>query len=158
MRNFIFVIEASKVVTVGMAAYFFIFGAAYAAEPQDVCAGAPPQLVRSVNPPPFVTEAVERAIRFHRLVAQWHEERGATSLMEEMYTRPAYLSIMAMGPEVVRLIIRQLRLEGENPDHWFVALHYITEGVDPVPDEDKGDLARMSKAWLEWAEQDIDVG
>src|SRR5260370_37783761 len=129
MRNFIFVIEASKVVTVGMAAYFFIFGAAYAAEPQDVCAGAPPQLVRSVNPPPFVTEAVERAIRFHRLVAQWHEERSATSLMEEMYTRPAYLSIMAVESEVVRLIIRQLRLEGDTQGHWLVHMLFITEDV-----------------------------
>jgi hypothetical protein len=100
----------------------------------------------------------QRLLRFQTLLAQWHLERGPTSSIEEMCTRPAYLSIIAMGPEALPLIIGQLRSEGNNPDHWFVALHYIAKGTDPVPDEDKGDMVKMSKAWLDWAEREMDVG
>jgi hypothetical protein len=75
-----------------------------------------------------------------------------------MCGHPAYLSILAMGPDALPLIIGQLRSEGEDPDHWFVALHYITKGADPVPEEDKGDMARMSRAWLEWAGRETDAG
>lgn len=103
-------------------------------------------------------ELNQRSARFQTLRSQWHVERGASSSIEEMCTRPAYLSIIAMGPEALPLIIEQLRSEGDNPDHWFVALHHITKRIDPVPDEDKGDMSRMSKAWLDWAEREIDAG
>jgi hypothetical protein len=91
------------------------------------------------------------------LVAQWRLQRGATSSIEEMCTRPAYLSILAMGPDAIPLIVGQLKSEGNNPDHWFVALHHVSKGLNPVPNQDRGDMAKMSKAWLEWAEQGDDV-
>jgi hypothetical protein len=100
-----------------------------------------------------ISPELERSVRFQRLVSQWFNERGATSSIEEMCTRPAYLSIMAMGPDALPLLLLQLQSEGDNPDHWFVALHYITGQLDPVPAEDKGNLAKMAKAWLAWAEE-----
>jgi hypothetical protein len=95
-------------------------------------------------------------LRFRNLVAQWREERGATSSIAEMSACSAYLRIMAMGKEALPHLIAQLRLEGDEPDHWFVALHYIT-GVDPVPDEHKGDMPMMAKAWLDWADAEGDA-
>jgi hypothetical protein len=64
---------------------------------------------------------------------------------------------MAMGPPALPLIIGNLRAEGDNPDHWFVALHHITERANPVRDEDRGDMAMMAKAWLDWAETELDA-
>lgn len=58
---------------------------------------------------------------------------------------------MAMGREALPYLLEQLRSEGDNPDHWFVALRYITR-ANPIPEEDLGDMEKMSSAWLTWAE------
>jgi len=61
-----------------------------------------------------------------------------------------------MGQDALPSLIAQLRSEGEDPDHWFVALHHIT-GTNPVPDEDRGDTVMMAKAWLDWADREGNV-
>ena len=88
-------------------------------------------------------------IKFQGLVDAWRQQRGAKSSITEAVLCPAYQSILGMGPDVVPFLLKQLRSEGENPDHWFWALKAITE-ADPVPNEDRGDLKRMARAWLEW--------
>lgn len=112
---------------------------------------------RTAQPQPSETQVstgrkVLDWLKFRNLVAQWHEERGAASSIAEMCTTPAYLSILGMGKDALPFLLRQLQLEGSNPDHWFVALFHIT-GEDPVPEEDRGDLHQMAKAWLKWAQQ-----
>lgn len=112
--------------------------------------------VLRVQRPPIdysLTEETRAWLKFKELVAQWRAERGATSSIAEMCSTPAYLSILAMGKEAIPLLLGQLRLEGDDPDHWFVALYHTAE-VDPIPDQDKGDMAKMSEAWLKWAEQE----
>lgn len=155
MRRFVFATESNREATVGMAAYFFVFGAAYADTPHEICPESHPQTITmySGSPDIIMDEAMGRSIRFHRLASQWRQQRGAMSSIAEMCTCPAYLSIMAMGKEALPLIFAELRDEGDDPDHWFVALHHITQ-ADPVPDEDKGDMAKMSEAWREWSESD----
>jgi hypothetical protein len=114
-----------------------------------------------IEVPTNLLDAVRRqrlVARFQSLADQWRHERGATSSIEEMCTSPAYLSIMALGPEVLPIVLQQLRSEGDNPDHWFIALHHITQGLDPVPAEDKGDIVKMADAWLKWGEQAGDAG
>lgn len=152
MLNWIFTNQTTHIVVVGIASFFLICGPN--AEAQEVratvteCYTSPPNQCRMA-----ISPELERSVRFQRLVSQWFNERGATSSIEEMCTRPAYLSIMAMGPDALPLLLLQLQSEGDNPDHWFVALHYITGQLDPVPAEDKGNLAKMAKAWLAWAEE-----
>lgn len=89
-------------------------------------------------------------LRFQELVSQWHRERGATSFATKMAMCPSYQRIIAMGENAIPLILRQLENEGDEPDHWFWALSVLT-GADPVPDEARGDIRDMAKAWLEWA-------
>jgi hypothetical protein len=81
---------------------------------------------------------------------QWRIERGTTSSTTEMVLCPSYQSIIGMGPKVIPLILAQLVLEGDDPDHWFWALQALTR-TNPVSEEDEGNLRRMSKVWLEWA-------
>jgi hypothetical protein len=103
-------------------------------------------------------DKVEHLLRFQKLTAQWRVERGASSSIEEICTRPAYLGILAMGTDALPLMLDQLEAEQDQPDHWFVALHHITGGVDPVPEEHKGNMQEMAKAWLDWAEQQENAG
>ena len=54
-----------------------------------------------------------------------------------------------MGPDVVPLLIRDL---AERPTHWFWALKAIT-GIDPVAPADRGNVRKMTKAWLNWGKE-----
>ena len=90
--------------------------------------------------------------QFLLLVQQWYEERGVTSSFSKMTSCPSYLRIIGMGPKAVPLIISQLKREGRNPDHWFVALQAIM-GEDPIPEEARGNTVSMAQAWLDWAEK-----
>jgi len=103
-----------------------------------------------------LTETVpgaEDAIKFNTLVTQWKAARTATSSVTEMVTHPAYQKIIGMGGKAVPFILSELRADGEEPDHWFWALRVLTD-VDPVQLEDRGDIVKMAKAWLEWAEKE----
>jgi hypothetical protein len=90
--------------------------------------------------------------QFQIFAAQWRKERSATSSITKMAACPAYHSIMGMGPKAVPLILRQLESEGDDPDHWFWALQRIAQ-VDPVNADDRGDMKRMAKAWINWGRQ-----
>jgi hypothetical protein len=151
MQNWILSTQSTNIVIVGVASLFFFCGPN--AEATQEVRNTKSCIVYPTEHSMVIAETLENSLRFQRLAAQWRTERGATSSIDEMCTRPAYLSILAMGRDALPLLLSQLRSEGADPDHWFVALHYITRGVNPVPDEDRGDLERMSKAWLDWAEQ-----
>ena len=86
---------------------------------------------------------------FDALVEEWQERTRFACSVLEMATDPAYQRIIGLGPQVTPLILK--RLAGE-PDHWFWALKAIT-GDDPVPEEARGNLSKMSKAWLEWGRE-----
>jgi hypothetical protein len=62
----------------------------------------------------------------------------------------SYQRIIGMGEKALPLILRQLRNEGNDPDHWFWALEAIAQ-VDPVPPEAYGDMEEMAQCWLRWA-------
>lgn len=94
--------------------------------------------------------------RFQQLVREWHVERGTTSSPVDMATCPAYQRILAMGKPAISLILKQLELEGDDPDHWFWALSYLT-GEDPVPSDDQGNMRKMSDAWLRWGRNNLHV-
>lgn len=87
--------------------------------------------------------------RFHDLVATWKRERGPHSSSARLAEHPAYRAIIAMGPEVVPWLLRELERE---PDHWFRALYALT-GVNPVPPESRGRIREMAEAWLRWGRQ-----
>lgn len=156
MRKWIFSTQPNIVVVgVAYACSLFIVGDNAVAQDASPPPDQPlPAYISAANPALLIDQNLELSIRFQSLLSQWHVERGATSSIVEMCTVPAYLQIMALGPEVIPLIINQLRSEENDPDHWFFALHYLTKGFDPVPEQDKGDMAKMATAWLEWADRE----
>lgn len=84
--------------------------------------------------------------RFRELASQWKRERGPHSSSARLAEHAAYQAIIAMGPGVVPLLLRELE---HQPDHWFRALAALT-GADPVPPDSRGNLREMADAWLGW--------
>jgi hypothetical protein len=66
-----------------------------------------------------------------------------------MCTHPSYQRIIGLGKPVLGLLLEEIKAR---PDHWFWALQAIT-GEDPVPENEKGDLAKMSSRWIEWGRE-----
>ena len=97
----------------------------------------------------IVAASVVNWVLFLGLVKKWKTERGVASSITEAAMCPAYQSIIGMGQTVVPLILLQLEDEGDDPDQWFWALRAIT-GADPVRDGDRGNYAKMARAWIEW--------
>jgi hypothetical protein len=86
------------------------------------------------------TETVE--VRFRRLEATWLAEVGYSSSSTELRNHPAF-------QEIIPLMLRDLE---ERPRLWVWALPRIT-GADPVPASDRGNIAKMSEAWLRWGRE-----
>ncbi len=91
-------------------------------------------------------KTAELKAEFDRLAAQWREEtryHSSSTIIEE---HPAYQAIIAMGENVIPLILENLRASG---GHWFMALRSIT-GESPIREEDRGKIQAIRAAWLEW--------
>jgi len=97
---------------------------------------------------PTIDNSVAAAIeaKFRRLSTQWRSETRLCPTVIEMVTHPAYQQIIGMGRSAVPCILRDL---AQKTGHWFWALKAIT-GEDPVPETDKGNLEKMTQAWLIW--------
>ena len=89
------------------------------------------------------------ASEFVELVDKWKAETAMTSSVSDFSMHPAYQRIIGLGREAVPLLLRELALR---PDHWFWALKAIT-GVDPVPPSDRGNISKMTEAWLRWGRE-----
>jgi hypothetical protein len=94
----------------------------------------------------LVPQAVET--RFRQCVQQWKTESEYLSNTAQMAMLRSYQSIIGMGPDIVPLILEELRQE---PDHWFWALESITS-ENPVPPQDLGQVDKMAQAWISWGQ------
>ncbi len=88
------------------------------------------------------TETLEQ--RFRRLETTWLTAVGFSSSSTVLRSHPAFLEIVNLGEAVVPLMLRDLE---ERPRLWVWALPRIP-GADPVPPGDRGNIAKMSEAWL----------
>jgi hypothetical protein len=59
---------------------------------------------------------------------------------------PAYQAIIALGPDVVPLLLRGLERE---PDQWFAALRALT-GANPGATIESGRIDLLAAAWVQW--------
>jgi hypothetical protein len=89
-------------------------------------------------------ETVEE--RFRRLQKTWIAEVGHFSSSSVLRRHPAFQEILTLGEAVVPLMLQDLEKE---PRLWVWALPQIT-GTDPVPEPDRGNITKMSEAWLRW--------
>ncbi len=85
--------------------------------------------------------------RFRRLASIWHEAVAHQSSSTLRNNHPAYREIIALGPDVVPLLLRDMQ---EHHTHWFAALREIT-GANPVPESVAGNVPQIVDAWLRWA-------
>lgn len=85
---------------------------------------------------------------FRSLADQWYRETGGMSSVSQKAAHPAYQTIMAKGRSVIPLILRELRTT--EPDDWFYALHFLTEGATPIRPDHEGDALAMAGDWLSW--------
>lgn len=86
------------------------------------------------------------AEQFNALAKQWKTETALVSSTNAMVAHRAYQAIIALGPAVLPLLLRDLEQE---PAHWFEALRAVS-GEDPVPHDHWGNIAAMRADWLAW--------
>src|SRR5579871_6727660 len=91
----------------------------------------------------------EQLEQFNDLAKQWKRETAITGHLSKIVMHPAYQRIMAMGPDVIPLILADLSKE---PGHWFWALHnLVPPGEDPA--EGITTVGEARRAWLEWGKK-----
>jgi hypothetical protein len=83
---------------------------------------------------------------FTNLATNWKAETRACSSINQKTEHPAFLRIIALGPDAIPLILAELQRE---TDHWFPALKRISN-ADPVPPHFRGNVEEMRNAWLRW--------
>ena len=103
----------------------------------------PPQLMSPPSPPETPEE------HFHRLKTTWIAETAYLSSSADILNHPAFLEIIHLGEAVVPLILRDL---DQRPRFWAWALSQIV-GVNPVPEADRRNTAKISEAWLRWGRE-----
>ena len=86
-------------------------------------------------------------IEFSLLVTQWEQETSLYSSLDKICMHPAYQRIIGVGEKILPLIFSELE---RNPAHWFWALSAIT-GENPIQPDQRGNLRKMTRAWLDWA-------
>jgi hypothetical protein len=95
---------------------------------------------------PFLRSWTEPTFRFMTLKSRWESETRHLSSVIDIAMHPAYQEIIGMGSAVIPMILTELAAK---PNHWFWALKAIS-GMDPVPVEERGRIAAMREAWLQW--------
>ena len=88
----------------------------------------------------------ELAAAFRALAEQWSAETGLLSSPRQIAAHPAHRQIIAMGPPVIPLILREMQRQ---PGHWSLTLRAIT-GENPVSPEKAGYAGEIAAAWREW--------
>jgi len=83
--------------------------------------------------------------KFKEFRSQWHKDTQFLSFINSDH--PAYQEIIKLGMPVVPILLEEMR---DDPDWWGIALAAIT-GENPCKfPEMSGNLAMISKAWVEW--------
>jgi hypothetical protein len=95
--------------------------------------------------PALPAETLEQ--RFRRLEAAWLADTKVLSSYTRIVNHPAFGEIVSLGDAVIPIMLRDL---DKRPSLWVWALPRIT-GENPVNDEDAGNIAKMTQAWLQWA-------
>jgi hypothetical protein len=89
-------------------------------------------------------EILRQAFRGH--AERWRRETGGFSSPAQIVSHDDYLAVVAMGQDVVPLILEDLSLRG---GYWYPALRALT-GQSPVDESIRGRPKLMTDAWLAW--------
>lgn len=98
---------------------------------------------------PLSMETEFPEIKFNNLKSEWLEDTAFLSSILEISMHPAYQQIIGMGETALTLILNELI---NKTGHWFWALKSIT-GADPVTPEQRGNVNKMTNAWIQWGKE-----
>jgi hypothetical protein len=100
------------------------------------------------HPPedPAVQSLLER--EFNQRAERWKKQTSMHSSLTTKFMHEDYQSIMAMGEQVIPLILRRLQ---KAPDHWFWALKHLARGEDAA--RDTRTMSEATEAWLKWGRE-----
>src|SRR5262245_61719181 len=87
--------------------------------------------------------------QFQRLADGWRAETAYVSSSSDLVAHPAFQEIVGMGPAVIPFLLRELE---KGTGHWHRALRRIT-GTDPVPQAERGNIGKITEAWLRWGKE-----
>lgn len=87
--------------------------------------------------------------QFEDLAAKWKDDTGALSNLIKITKNKNYRLIIELGERMLPFILKDLE---KTYDYWFTALQEITN-KNPVPDEDFGNVKKMTEHWLKWGRQ-----
>ena len=106
---------------------------------------------RHVATPKHLTLEFNLEQVFESLATQWREDTEHMSNLNKACKHFAYQQIIGMGKVAPRLILPLLLRELElRPDHWFWALHEITNEDPPQQDDD---FDSATDAWIAWGKE-----
>lgn len=113
----------------------------------DLCASVDDDWFDSYIRSPWVySEESALELEFKELAKRWKRETALDGSLQTIVMHDDYQRIMAMGPDVIVFILRDLAVK---PAHWFWALHnLVPEGEDPAEGTTTIEAARQ--AWLRW--------
>lgn len=101
----------------------------------------------------FLSEGIDESIEiqadFDRLAATLKSETAHLSSAAMITGHQAFPEIVGMGKEAIPLILRDLR---QAPTLWFLALRSIAR-ESPIRPEDRGNVEKMTAAWLDWGQR-----
>jgi hypothetical protein len=86
---------------------------------------------------------------FRRLADEWQRAVAHHSSSTIRINHPAYKAVIALGPEVVPMLLRDMK---DHHSHWFFALGEIT-GAHPAPPSAAGNVPLLIDYWLRWAKE-----
>lgn len=88
-------------------------------------------------------------VEFYSHLEAWKKETGRESSSTIMIENAHYQAIIAMGEDVVPVILNYIK---DTPDHFSHALIQIT-GENPCLPENAGKVEENCKSWVEWGKK-----
>jgi len=86
---------------------------------------------------------------FQGLLKHWKGGTSAMSSTETMKQHPAYTAIISWGERAIPLLLSEME---NNATRLMPALRQLT-GENPIPPEDRGNVAQMREHWLRWGRE-----
>lgn len=89
------------------------------------------------------------------LIERWRSEVKYMSSLSDMVSHEAYKAISSKDRRAIPILLNELR---DRPHFWFDALQKLVKNnlnivVNPVKKADRGNLPRMTDAWLKWGKR-----
>ena len=85
--------------------------------------------------------------RFQILATKWHNDTAGLSSPSQIAEHEAYQEIINMGPDVIPLILEELRDRG---GHWYIALRKLVSDPPIIDPSMSGRMKEVRQIWVDW--------